>query len=56
MRILKVNQRTLELFSADSQQHLEANLDQVFRDDMHDAVANELSQLWSRQLEFSTRP
>ena len=55
LRILKVNQRTLELFSADSQQHLEANLGKVFRDDMHDAVANELSQLWSGQLEFSNQ-
>ena len=55
LRILKVNQRTLELFSADSQQHLEANLGRVFRDDMHDAVANELSQLWSGQLEFSNQ-
>lgn len=55
LRILQVNRRTLDLFSADSQQHLEAHLDKVFRDDMHDAVAHELSQLWDGQLEFSNQ-
>ncbi|HTH10290.1 MAG TPA: histidine kinase, partial [Acidovorax sp.] len=38
LKVLKVNRRTLELFAAESQQVLEANLDRVFRDDMHDAV------------------
>ncbi|PJI96692.1 diguanylate cyclase [Acidovorax sp. 69] len=55
LRILQVNRRTLELFSADSQQHLEANLGAVFRDDMHDAVAHEMAQLWNGQLEFSNQ-
>lgn len=55
LRILKVNRRTLELFSAETQQMLESNLDKVFRDDMHDAVVHELTQLWSGQMEFSNQ-
>ncbi len=55
LRVLQVNRRTLELFSADNQQHLEANLDQVFRDDRYDTAAHELAQLWSGQLEFSNQ-
>ena len=55
LRVLKVNRRTLELFSAETQHILESNLNKVFRDDMHDAVVHELTQLWSGQLEFSNR-
>lgn len=55
LKVLKVNRRTLELFAAESQQALEANLGQVFRDDMHDALSHELSALWSGQLEFSNQ-
>ena len=55
LRILKVNQRTLGLFAARDQAELEANLGKVFRDDMHEAVAHELAQLWSGQLEFSNQ-
>lgn len=55
LKVLKVNRRTLDLFAAASQHELEANLGRVFRDDMHDAVANEWAQLWSGQLEFSNQ-
>ena len=55
LKVLKVNQRTLDLFAADTQQTLEVNLDKVFRDDMHDAVTHELAQLWSGQIEFSNQ-
>jgi diguanylate cyclase (GGDEF)-like protein/PAS domain S-box-containing protein len=55
LKVLKVNQRTLDLFAAQSQQMLEDNLERVFKDDMHDAVAHEMSQLWSGQLEFSNQ-
>lgn len=55
LRVLQVNRRTLELFSADSLQHLEANLDKVFRDDRHDTATHELAQLWDGQLEFSNQ-
>ena len=53
LQVLKVNQRTLELFAADSQQTLLANLDKVFRDDMHHAVVDELAALWAGDCEFS---
>ncbi len=56
LRILRVNRRTLELFAAPSQDALVANLDKVFRDDMHDAVVHELQALWSGQLEFDLAP
>ena len=52
LKVLRVNQRTLELFAAQSQAHLLDGLDQVFRDDMHDQMANELEQLWSGSLGF----
>jgi diguanylate cyclase (GGDEF)-like protein len=55
LKVLKVNRRTLDLFAAESQQVLEANLDKVFRDDMHDAVSHELAALWSGQLEFTNQ-
>ena len=55
LRVLQVNRRTLELFSADSQQHLEANLDKVFRDDRHDTAVHELAQLWDGQMEFANQ-
>lgn len=55
LQVLKVNQRTLDVFAATSQHELEANLGKVFRDDMHDAVAYELEQLWNGQLEFSNQ-
>ena len=45
MKVLRVNQRTLELFAASSQAQLLERLGEVFRDDMHDQVANELEQL-----------
>lgn len=46
MRVLQVNPRTLEMFSASSQQELISQLDKVFRDDMLDAYVGELVQLW----------
>ncbi len=55
LRVLQVNRRTLELFSADSLEHLVANLDQVFRDDRHDTASHELAQLWDGQPEFSNQ-
>lgn len=52
MQVLRVNQRTLELFAADNQAQLVERLGEVFRDDMHDQVANELEQLWNGSLGF----
>ncbi len=47
LKPLRVNQRTLEMLAADSAEALFAQLDRVFRDDMHARFANELEQLWS---------
>lgn len=55
MRILRVNQRTLDLFAAASLQDLVDNADRIFRDDMHDQVANEWGALWDGRLEFSNQ-
>ena len=53
LQVVRVNHRTLELFAADSQDTLVANLGKVFRDDMHNAVVDELVALWSGEREFS---
>lgn len=55
LKVVKVNRRTLDLFAADSQETLVANLDKVFRDDMHDAVTHELAALWAGEQEFSNQ-
>ncbi|WP_412051495.1 diguanylate cyclase domain-containing protein [Hoeflea sp. Naph1] len=52
IRVLKVNQKTLELFEADSQQHLTDNLSVVFRDEMLESHVNELAELWDGKTEF----
>jgi diguanylate cyclase (GGDEF)-like protein len=46
IRVLEVNQQTLEMFGAASQQELVGNLDRVFRDEMHDSFAEQLVDLW----------
>jgi diguanylate cyclase (GGDEF)-like protein len=55
LKVLKVNQRTLTMFAADSQEHLVDNLIQVFRDDMMSHVTHELAQLWDGELSFSNQ-
>ncbi|SDC55352.1 diguanylate cyclase (GGDEF) domain-containing protein [Paracidovorax valerianellae] len=55
LRILKVNQRTLDLFAAPDQATLEASLGQVFRDDMHEQSLPEMQQLWAGATEFSNQ-
>lgn len=55
IRVVKVNQRTLELFTAPDQATLVASLDRVFRDDMLDQAAAEMVQLWSGALSFSNQ-
>lgn len=46
IRVVAVNRRTLELFEADSLEHLVANTPTIFRDDMFDQHVEELAQLW----------
>ncbi|MDD4885627.1 MAG: sensor domain-containing diguanylate cyclase [Thiomonas sp.] len=55
IRVLQVNRRTLELFEARDLAHLVANLDQVFRDDMHDQHLEELLQLWEGATRYSSQ-
>jgi len=46
IRILDVNQKTLDLFAAGNKEALIANLDKVFRDDTKNHFANELADMW----------
>ena len=55
IRLLQVNRRTLELFEARDLAHLAANLDAVFRDDMHEAHLNELVELWGGALRYTSQ-
>jgi PAS domain-containing protein len=54
LKVLRVNQHTLKLFAADSQQTLVGALDRVFRGDMSATVVHELDQLWRGQLTFES--
>ena len=55
LRLLRVNQHTLHMFKASSQQELQERLGEVFRDDMQQRVTSELCQLWAGQLEVSNQ-
>jgi len=54
-KILKVNQKTLQVFAATSQQELVARLPEVFRDDMFENMVTELEHLWRGELDFSNQ-
>jgi len=47
IRVLDVNQKTLDLFGAENKETLIANLDKVFRDEMSSHFANELVDMWN---------
>ncbi|MGC9185836.1 MAG: sensor domain-containing diguanylate cyclase [Thiomonas sp.] len=55
IQVLRVNRRTLELFEARDLAHLVANLDRVFRDDMHVHHLEELIQLWKGATRYSSQ-
>lgn len=55
LKILRVNQHTLDLFHAPNLQTLQSRLGEVFRDDMHTSVIAELEQLWNGELEFTNQ-
>jgi len=55
IQVLQVNRRTLELFEARDLAHLVANLDRVFRDDMHDQHLEELIHLWDGATRYSSQ-
>ncbi len=46
IRVLDVNEKTLNLFQAMDKEMLLANLDKVFRDEMRSHFANELVDMW----------
>ncbi|OYU45656.1 MAG: histidine kinase [Burkholderiales bacterium PBB4] len=54
-KVLQVNQKTLQLFAASSQEELIARLPEVFRGDMFDRIAAELSHLWNGAHQFSSQ-
>ncbi len=54
IKILEVNAKTLELFGANSLEHLRANIGLVFRDDMLDTHINELAALFDGEQTFSS--
>ena len=45
--VLDVNQKTLDLFEAESKEALLANLNKVFRDEMSSHFSNELVDMWN---------
>src|SRR5690606_22555444 len=54
IRLLRVNQRTLSLYAADSFEQLSERLDEVLRDDMFEAHLDELEQLWKGKNAFQS--
>jgi diguanylate cyclase (GGDEF)-like protein len=52
IRVLNVNQKTLELFGANSKEDLLKNLGQVFRDEMGNSFAKELIDIWNGKLYY----
>ena len=55
LKVLKVNQKTLQIFAAGSQGELMARLGDVLRDETFDSIVTELEHLWLGDLEFSNR-
>ena len=55
IKVLKVNQKTLQIFAAVSLDELVAGLGDVLRDDTFDGIVTELAHLWSGDLEFSNQ-
>ena len=54
-KVLKVNQKTLHVLGAASQDELIARMPEVFRDDMLQSLATELNHLWVGNLDFSNQ-
>lgn len=52
IRVLDVNQKTLDMFGASSKELLLQNLDKVFRDEMRAHFAGELLDMWNGKLEY----
>jgi len=54
IKVLRVNAKTLELYEAQSLEHLVDSLATVFRDEMLESHINELTELWDGKTEFSS--
>ena len=54
-KVLKVNQKTLQVFAAKTQDELVSRLSEVFRDDMFENMVAELDHLWQGKLDFSNQ-
>ncbi|WP_151981388.1 sensor domain-containing diguanylate cyclase [Acinetobacter guerrae] len=54
IKIISVNQKTLDLFEANSQEHLCDNLDRIFQEDMFKSHIHELVDLWEGKTQFSS--
>ena len=54
IKVLQVNEKTLELFEARDLEHLVDNLAIVFCDDMLESHVNELAALWDGETEFTS--
>lgn len=54
IQVLEVNGKTLELFEADTKEHLVSNLALVFRGEMLNSHVNELCELWDGRSTFSS--
>lgn len=52
IRVLDVNQKTLDLFGAKSREDLIGNLDKIFRDEMGNHFSKELIDLWNGNLSY----
>ena len=52
IRVLDVNQKTLDLFGAPSKEILLENLDKVFRDEMRQHFSGELMDMWNGKLAY----
>lgn len=54
IKVLNVNQKTLNLFGAQTKEQLTSNLGQVFRDQMESHFSRELVDLWNGKLTYET--
>ncbi len=52
IRVLDVNQKTLDLFGAPSKEVLLQNLDKVFRDEMRQHFSGELMDMWNGKVSY----
>ncbi|EPU5208012.1 PAS domain-containing protein, partial [Acinetobacter baumannii] len=54
IKIIKVNQKVLDLFEAKNQEELCANLNLIFKKEMFEAHIHELEALWNGKTHFSS--